>query len=68
MQDIVHTSGHAGVFREGLFCVSMVCVTPPVEVSPKEARHTAMQTRAFWNDIDYQKTYFDTHMRKKTLL
>ena len=29
-----------------LTCVSMVCVTPPVEVSPKEARHTSMQTRA----------------------
>ena len=24
----------------------MVCVTPPVEVPPKEARHTSMQTRA----------------------
>jgi hypothetical protein len=28
-----------------------VCVTPPVEVSPKEARHTSMQTRAFWNGV-----------------
>jgi hypothetical protein len=26
---------------------SMVCVTPPVEVSPKEARHTSIQTHAF---------------------
>ena len=34
-----------------LACVSMVCVTAPVEASPKEARHTSMQTRAFWNDI-----------------
>ena len=34
-----------------LACVSMVCVTTPVEASPKEARHTSMQTRAFWNDI-----------------
>jgi len=31
-------------------CVSMVCVTTPVEASPKEARHTSMQTRAFCND------------------
>jgi hypothetical protein len=30
---------------------SMVCVTPPVEVSPKEARHTSIQTHAFWNGI-----------------
>jgi hypothetical protein len=29
----------------------MVCVTPPVEVSPKEARHTSIQTHAFWNGI-----------------
>ena len=29
-----------------LACASMVCVTPPVEVPPKEARHTSMQTRA----------------------
>ena len=28
-----------------------VCVTPPVEVSPKEARHTSMQTRALWNGV-----------------
>ena len=32
---------------------SMVCVTPPVEVSPKEARHTSIQTHAFWNGIIY---------------
>jgi hypothetical protein len=29
----------------------MVCVTPPVEVSPKEARHTSIQTHALWNGI-----------------
>ena len=29
-----------------LACVSMVCVTTPVEASPKEARHTSIQTRA----------------------
>ena len=28
------------------FCLR-VCVTPPVKVSLKEARHTSMQTRAF---------------------
>ena len=40
---------HSGLFMMfiSLTCVSMVCVTPPVEVSPKEARHTSMQTRAF---------------------
>ena len=27
-----------------LTCVAMVCVTPPVEVPPKEARHTSMET------------------------
>ena len=27
-------------------CVSMVCVTTPVEASPKEARHTSIETRA----------------------
>ena len=34
-----------------LACVCMASVTPPVEVSPKEARHTSMQTRAFWSGI-----------------
>ena len=29
-----------------LACVSMVCVTTPVEASPREARHTSIQTRA----------------------
>ena len=32
-------------------CMWMECVTPPVEVSPKEARHLSMQTRALWNGI-----------------